>query len=88
MFLTIGLEFVPHHKLKFSGIRAWWCHLISGQPGLSKNYFQPLLGSVDESNPIADEDVDVKAERHRVVSGYADNAIIYLHNLRKVVESL
>lgn len=85
LFLTIGLEFAPLHKLKFSGIRAWWDHLISGEPDLSQSYFQPLLGSSDDgSNPISDEDVDVKAERHRVISGYADNAIIYLHNLRKV----
>ena len=56
------------------------------QPDISQSYFQPLLGSsVDASNSITNEDVDVIAERHRVIGGYADNAIIYLHNLRKVL---
>lgn len=85
LLLTIGLEFVPHHILNFSGIRAWWNHLLSCRPDVSRNYLQPLLGSSkDTSNPLADEDVDVMAERHRVMSGYADNAIIYLRNLWKV----
>ncbi|ONK78401.1 uncharacterized protein A4U43_C02F18390 [Asparagus officinalis] len=83
--LTIGLEYVPHYKLKFSGIGTWWDRLISFQPDISQSYFQPLLGSSDGvSNSVADEDVDVVAERHRVISGYADNAILYLYNLRKV----
>ena len=32
-----------------------------------------------------DEDIDVKTERSRVLSGSIDNAIIYLHNLQKVL---
>jgi len=33
-----------------------------------------------------DDDVDVQEERNRVLSGSADNAIIYLCNLRKVLQ--
>jgi len=87
--LTIGLEFVPLHTLKFSRIRTWWDHLIFGQRDTPQSYFQPLLGSSDDaSNAITNEDADVIAERHRVIGDYPENVIIYLHNLRKVLIDL
>lgn len=51
----------------------------------SNNVLEPLLGSSSDIMALdLDEDIDVKAERDRVVSGAADKAIIYLRNLRKV----
>ena len=50
----------------------------------SNNMLEPLLGSSDSAAVDIDEDIDVKEERDRVLSGAADRAIIYLRNLRKV----
>ncbi|KAG1338408.1 ABC transporter A family member 1 [Cocos nucifera] len=81
--LTIGLELVPHQKLKLATIMEWWHNFISLQHGKTKSYTQPLLGSLDDA-AISEEDIDVKAERCRILSGCVDNAIIYLQNLQKV----
>lgn len=54
------------------------------QPGTS-SYLEPLLKPSAETVALdLDEDRDVKTERHRVLSGSIDNAIIYLRNLQKV----
>lgn len=54
------------------------------QPGMSSN-LEPLLKPSAETVALdLDEDRDVKTERHRVLSGSIDNAIIYLRNLQKV----
>ncbi|CAL5423286.1 unnamed protein product [Camellia sinensis] len=51
----------------------------------SSSYTEPLLESSSTYVAIdPDEDVDVQAERNRVLSDSTDNAIIYLHNLWKV----
>lgn len=50
----------------------------------SNNMLEPLLGSSDSAAVDIDEDIDVKEEQDRVLSGAADRAIIYLRNLRKV----
>lgn len=53
------------------------------------SYLEPLLESSSETVVTDfDEDVDVKTERNRVLSGSLDNSIIYLRNLRKVFPSI
>ena len=53
--------------------------------GNTSDVSEPLLGSSSDAVSIdLVEDVDVKAERDRVLSGAADRAIIYLRNLCKV----
>lgn len=50
---------------------------------------EPLLESTLETAAVDfNEDVDVQMERSRVLSDSADNAIIYLRNLRKVLGHL
>lgn len=46
---------------------------------------EPLLKSTLGDNPSLEEDIDVQAERDRVLSGGVDSAVIYLRNLRKVL---
>ncbi|WOK95547.1 ABC transporter A family member 1 [Canna indica] len=83
--LTIVLEVLPSQNLNWMVLKEWWQNVIIFHHDTSKNYFQPLLGSYeDPSFPVADEDIDVKAERQKIYSGLVDNAIIYLHDLRKV----
>lgn len=54
------------------------------QPGPS-SYLEPLLKPSSKTVALdLDEDIDVKIERHRVLSGSIHNAIIYLRNLQKV----
>lgn len=82
---TIGLELVPLQKLKLTTITEWWHNFLSLQHDTSKSNTQPLLGSYDAGAiSIVEEDIDVKAERHRILNGCGDDAIIYLKNLRKV----
>lgn len=82
--LTIGIEFLPFHKLNFNSIKEWFS-VHQRQYIASNSYSEPLLSSPSGGLPTeGDEDVDVHAERQRVLSGSADNAIIYLRNLRKV----
>lgn len=83
-FLTIGIEYFPLHKLNFYSMREWFS-LHQPQYITSKSYSEPLLRSSSGSLPNeVDKDIDVEAERQRVLSGSAHNSIIYLHNLRKV----
>ncbi|KAK9157371.1 hypothetical protein Scep_003945 [Stephania cephalantha] len=80
--LTIVLELVPPHKLSLFGIQELW----SRRQILNitrKSYLEPLLKSSSGTGDD-DTDIDVKAERQRVLSGSVDNAIIYLRDLRKV----
>ncbi|CAL9065166.1 unnamed protein product [Musa banksii] len=82
---TIALEILPFQKLNLMAIKEWWQNVLTLQHDGSNDHFQHLLGSYeDSSSSIANEDIDVKAERQRINSGLVDNAIIYLHNLRKV----
>ncbi|KAJ4969915.1 hypothetical protein NE237_003014 [Protea cynaroides] len=81
---TFGLEVLPPHKLT-SVIMHWWRTLWNLRLDNSHSYLEPLLKSSCEDLTFqADEDVDVQAERHRVLSGSADSSIVYLRNLRKV----
>lgn len=81
--LTLALEIFPSLKLTLFTIKKWW-----GKTNIfphNTTYLEPLLESSPETVVMdLDEDVDVKTERNRVLSGSIDNAIIYLHNLRKV----
>ncbi|XP_061362601.1 ABC transporter A family member 1 isoform X1 [Gastrolobium bilobum] len=81
--LTLALEFFPSLKFTSFMIKKWWGHINIFQRNTS--YLEPLLEpSSDSAVMDLDEDVDVKTERNRVLSGSLDNAIIYLRNLRKV----
>ncbi|KAM0948803.1 putative ABC transporter, AAA+ ATPase domain, ABC transporter A [Dioscorea sansibarensis] len=83
--LTLALEFLPHHKLCFAKFKEWWHKNASTEHDISQSSVQPLLGSfANDAYSISDEDVDVRVERQRILSGSADNAVINLHNLRKV----
>lgn len=83
--LTIGLEFLPPHKLNLFTAKECWKRLKKIIPKTSNSYSEPLLESSQENvGPDLDEDVDVQTERNRVLTGSVDNAIIYLRNLRKV----
>lgn len=86
--LAISLEYRPHYKIKLTS-RIWLRILHYVKYDTSQSYFEPLLGSyVDSSMLITDEDVDVTAERHRILSGLGDNAIIILRNLKKVLVNM
>ncbi|KAL5812256.1 hypothetical protein ACOSQ3_027206 [Xanthoceras sorbifolium] len=83
--LTLGLEVLPYHKWTLVTFKEWWKSCRSLQCDTPPSYLQPLLKSSSETVALdLDEDVDVRMERNRVVSGSVDNAIIYLRNLRKV----
>ncbi|XWS56284.1 hypothetical protein CRYUN_Cryun09bG0072800 [Craigia yunnanensis] len=79
--LTLGLELLPTCKLTPVRLMKWW----------RRNNFQgdasvlePFIKSSSETAVHLDEDIDVRTERHRVLSGSIDNTIIFLRNLRKV----
>lgn len=83
--LTLGLELLPSHKLASFTIKEWWSRIKIFHRGTS-SYLEPFLKPSTEAVAFnLDEDIDVKSERNRVLSGSIDNAIIYLHNLRKVI---
>ncbi|KAL2535052.1 ABC transporter A family member 1 [Abeliophyllum distichum] len=82
--LTLGLELLPPHKINFATACELWTSskkLILATSGSSS---EPLLASSLEDVALDHEDRDVQAERNRVLSGSGGNALIYLHNLRKV----
>ncbi|MQL86249.1 hypothetical protein Taro_018782 [Colocasia esculenta] len=81
--LTIGLEVIPSCRLS-SLVSEWWQNFQMNYLGLSQTLREPLVDSSQTDVLLADEDVDVQAERERVASGSVKNAIIYLKNLRKV----
>lgn len=83
--ITISLEYIPHYKIKLTTSTVLRHLLRYVKYDTAQSYSEPLLGSFgDSSMSITDEDVDVKAERQRILSGLGDNAIICLRNLRKV----
>ncbi|GAB4843869.1 Phospholipid-transporting ATPase abca1 [Ancistrocladus abbreviatus] len=82
---TLGLEFVNPLKLTHVRISHCWRSIGNIFHKGTSNILEPLLGSSPDAVALdIDEDMDVKAERNRVLSGAADNAILYLRNLRKV----
>lgn len=73
----------PSLNLTSFMIKKWWGKINIFQH--NNPYLEPLLESSSETVAMDfDEDVDVKTERNRVLSGSLDNSIIYLRNLRKV----
>ncbi|KAJ1408950.1 P-loop containing nucleoside triphosphate hydrolase [Sesbania bispinosa] len=81
--LTLALEIFPSLQLTSFMIKKWWRKMNIFQHNTT--YLEPLLESTPENVVMdLDEDVDVKTERNRVLSGSLDNSIIYLRNLRKV----
>ncbi|KAG9132657.1 hypothetical protein Leryth_016697, partial [Lithospermum erythrorhizon] len=83
--ITLGLEFLPTSNLGMVSSHEWWRRLKTFFRPTSKCYLEPLLESKSGSGGWElDEDIDVQTERSRVLSGSASNAIISLHNLRKV----
>lgn len=83
--ITLGLEVVPPNKVSVLAIGEFWKSIKMLYPRTSSSYKEPLLESSSKYVDLdLDDDVDVRAERSRVLSGSIDNAIIYLRNLRKV----
>ncbi|KAH7855874.1 hypothetical protein Vadar_029947 [Vaccinium darrowii] len=82
--ITLGLELVPN-KITVLAIEEFWKSTRKPFRRTSSSYTEPLLESSSKYVDLdLDDDVDVQAERKRVLSGSMDNAIIYLRNLRKV----
>lgn len=76
---------MPYEKPRLTTFKDWWHRFASLKNGKTDSHLQPLLGSQDETSvTIDDEDEDVRAERNKILAGSANNAIIYLHNMRKV----
>ncbi|KAJ8437051.1 hypothetical protein Cgig2_025898 [Carnegiea gigantea] len=83
--LALGFEVLPPHKMLPVMIDHCWRRIKGFCLGNTSDVSEPLLGSSSDAVSIdLVEDVDVKAERDRVLSGAADRAIIYLRNLCKV----
>lgn len=80
--LTLGLEFLPQQKRSLYRVREWWKSLGISKRASFLGTSEPLLRG--DAASALDEDVDVKAETDRVLSGSTDNAVIHLRNLRKV----
>ncbi|GFP92211.1 ABC transporter a family member 1 [Phtheirospermum japonicum] len=80
--LTLALEFVLPHKINLASNFLSWISKKNYAPSGSSS--EPLLRTSSGDNGDLDEDVDVQAERGRVLSGGVGSAIVYLNNLRKV----
>lgn len=84
--ITLGIEVFPSFKLTLFMIKKW-CGNIT--PRHTPSYLENLLEpSLETDGMNFDEDIDVKTEKNRVLSGSLDNAIIYLRNLRKVFPNM
>ncbi|CAN6577001.1 unnamed protein product [Malus baccata var. baccata] len=81
--LTLGLELLLSNKWTLATLKECWNNIRSIEHG-TPSYLEPLLKSSSDVTLDLDEDIDVKTERTRVLSGSIDNAIIYLRNLWKV----
>ncbi|KAG9457355.1 hypothetical protein H6P81_001863 [Aristolochia fimbriata] len=82
---TIGFELMPACSLWPISIRGLWTNFNPSDGDTPRSTLEPLLNQPTTNiNFDVDEDIDVKAERHRVLSGSSDNAILYLRNLCKV----
>lgn len=83
--LTLGLELLPPQKVSSFSAKECWRSIKNLYRTTSSSYTEPLLQSSPENVGLdLDEDIDVRSERNRVLSGSVDKAIIYLRNLRKV----
>lgn len=83
--LALGFEVLPPHKMLPVMIDHCWRRIKGFCLGNTSDVSEPLLGSSSDAVSLdLVEDVDVKAECDRVLSGAAERAIIYLRNLCKV----
>ncbi|XP_059646285.1 ABC transporter A family member 1 isoform X5 [Cornus florida] len=83
--LTLGLELLPPQRVNSATLIECWGSIKKFFQRNSNSYLEPLLESFSENVAVnLDDDIDVQIERNKVLSGSADNAIIYLRNLRKV----
>lgn len=85
LLFTIALELLPAPKLNLKMVEGWWRRFRLFHRGFSDGSLDPLLRSSDSYASDENEDIDVQAERYRVLSGSAHSSIIYLRNLRKVI---
>lgn len=66
-------------------IGEWWENFKAFKQGPGSSSTEPLLkDSTGAISTDMEDDVDVREERDRVISGLTDNTIFYLENLRKV----
>ncbi|CAA0837437.1 ABC transporter A family member 1 [Striga hermonthica] len=82
--VTLALEFLLPYKINFARFFNFWrseCKKLYHP--LSSSSLEPLI-STSSRNADLEEDIDVQAERDRVISGGVGSAILYLNNLRKV----
>ncbi|KAK6124844.1 hypothetical protein DH2020_041412 [Rehmannia glutinosa] len=82
--LTLGLEFLLPHKISFAMAANFWMRKSKKNYAPSSSSLDPFLKTSLGDNGDLEEDIDVHAERNRVLSGGVGSAIVYLHNLRKV----
>ncbi|VVB03041.1 unnamed protein product [Arabis nemorensis] len=83
--LTLGLELLPVQKVMSFSIGEWWENFKAFKQGAGSSSTEPLLkDSTGAISTDMEDDVDVREERDRVISGLTDNTIFYLQNLRKV----
>lgn len=86
--LTLGLEVLLPHRIKFLTASNLWMSLKEKLYAPSSSSLEPLLKSLPGDNGDLEEDIDVQTERNRVLSGGAGSAIVYLRNLRKVLKHI
>ncbi|KAL6530473.1 Phospholipid-transporting ATPase abca1 [Orobanche minor] len=83
--LTLGLEFLLPYKISFATASNLLTRIIKKNNAHSSSSLEPLLKtSLGDNNGDPEEDIDVQAERNRVLAGGVGSAIVYLRNLRKV----
>lgn len=83
--IALGLEVLLPYKINFAIASNLWMRIRRSFSTPSSCSLEPLLKSTLGDNPSLEEDIDVRAERDRVLSGGVDSAVIYLRNLRKVL---
>lgn len=85
--LTLVLEVLLPLKINFTAAPNLWMGMKKNNSPSSSS-LEPLLKPPLEENYKAEEDIDVQNERCKVLSGRVHSAIIYLRNLRKVLNTL
>ncbi|XP_047959280.1 ABC transporter A family member 1 [Salvia hispanica] len=81
--ITLCLEVLLPLKINFGTSSNLWMRIRRSLTPPSSS-LEPLLTSTMGENSSLEEDIDVRAERDRVLSSGVDSAVIYLRNLRKV----
>ncbi|XP_042053846.1 ABC transporter A family member 1-like isoform X2 [Salvia splendens] len=81
--MTLCLEVLLPLKINFGTASNLWMRIRRSLTPRSSS-LEPLLASTMGESSSLEEDIDVRAERDRVLSSGVDSAVIYLRNLRKV----